>query len=69
MVFRFLGADIEKILQEGLFIKDIVDVVGDRRESMHGHPFTPNFTLTIHRKASRIPGEKIFFARLEAVSL
>jgi hypothetical protein len=36
---------------------------------MHGHQFTQNFTLTIHRKASRIPGEKIFFARLEAVSL
>jgi hypothetical protein len=49
--------------------KDIVDVFGDIRESMHGHQFTQNFTLTIHRKASRIPGEKIFFARLEAVSL
>lgn len=38
--------------------KNIVDVVGDIWESMHGTQFTQNFSLTIYRKAFRIEGEK-----------
>ena len=59
----------ENEVQSLFFVsKDIIDVIGDIRESMHGHQFTQNFSLTIHRKAFRIQGEKRFFARLEVVS-